>query len=54
MQNDVSGLVSQLKSLHKRNAELEEENKKLNLGVSLLELFLWGVETFFSEGNFMQ
>lgn len=34
MQDDVSGLVSQLKSLRKRNAELEEENKKLNAGVS--------------------
>ncbi|RVW56706.1 hypothetical protein CK203_075093 [Vitis vinifera] len=30
MQNDVSDLVSQLKGLHKRNAELEEDNKKLN------------------------
>ncbi|KAJ9698522.1 hypothetical protein PVL29_007546 [Vitis rotundifolia] len=29
-ENDVSGLVSQLKGLHKWNAELEEENKKLN------------------------
>lgn len=29
-ENDVSDLVSQLKGLHKRNAELEEDNKKLN------------------------
>lgn len=35
MQNDVSDLVSQLKGLHKRNAELEEDNKKLNSRVLL-------------------
>ncbi|KAK2993152.1 hypothetical protein RJ640_015339 [Escallonia rubra] len=29
MQNDVSGLVSQLQELHKRNVQLEEENKSL-------------------------
>lgn len=29
MQNDISGLVSQLKDMQQRNAELEEANKEL-------------------------
>lgn len=30
MQSDISGLVSQLQELQKKNLELDEENKKLS------------------------
>jgi hypothetical protein len=35
LQADVSGLVSQLQDLHKKNVELEEENKTLASRVRL-------------------
>lgn len=40
MQNDISGLVSQLQDLQKRNAELDEENKKLTSKVLLCQVEL--------------
>lgn len=33
MQVDISGLVSQLKDLQKKNAELEENNRTLSVKV---------------------
>jgi len=34
LQNDIGSLVAQLKDLQKKNAELEERNKRLNSKVS--------------------
>lgn len=37
-ENDISGLVSQLKDMHKKNSELDEENKILTLKLQSKEL----------------
>lgn len=34
MQNDIGGLLSQLKDMQQRNAELEEANKEFTSSVS--------------------
>lgn len=41
VQNDVSTLVSQIRDLDRKNAELEEQNKNLASMVLLLFLFLF-------------
>jgi hypothetical protein len=35
IQSDVSSLLSQIKELQKKNTELDEENKKINLKVKI-------------------
>lgn len=38
LQNDVTGLVSQLQDLHRKNTELEEDNAKLISKVCIVVL----------------
>lgn len=55
MQTDITGLVSQLKDLQRKNADLEESNTMLSSKVIIMALIIcFGVRVNMKEGFYVE